>query len=90
MDIRMGHVTWREPAFWPTNQSERSGDVEAKIEAYGLGSMMSQIKDENSILIPLDILNYIAKKSHVNTEDLIKSYITGLINGQKASKINNK
>ena len=64
--------------------------VEAKIEAYGLGNMMSQIKDENSILIPLDILNYIAKKSHVNTEDLIKSYITGLINGQKASKINNK
>ena len=64
--------------------------VEAKIEAYGLGNMMSQIKDENSILIPLDILNYIAKKSQVNTEDLIKSYITGLINGQKASKINNK
>lgn len=64
--------------------------VEAKIEAYGLGNMMSKIKDENSIVIPLDILNYIAKKSHLNTEDLIKSYITGLTNGRKVNDMNNK
>ena len=54
--------------------------IEAKIEAYGLGSMMSKNKDENNILIPLDILKYLAQKSHLNTDDLIKSYMTGFLN----------
>ena len=57
--------------------------IEAKIEAYGLGNMMSKIKDENSIIIPIDILNYLAKKANINSDDLIKSYITGLINSKK-------
>ena len=57
--------------------------IEAKIEAYGLGNMMSNIKDENNIIIPIDILNYLAKKSNINSDDLIKSYITGLINSKK-------
>ena len=66
--------------------SKWKGDIdpiEAKIEAYGLGNMMSKIKDENSIIIPIDILNYLAKKSNINSDDLIKSYITGLINSKK-------
>ena len=57
--------------------------IEAKIEAYGLGNMMSKTKDENDILIPLDILEYLAQKSHLNTDDLIKSYMTGFLNGKK-------
>lgn len=57
--------------------------IEAKIEAYGLGNMMSQVRDENSIIIPLDILKHLAKKSHINTEDLINPYIGGLMNSQK-------
>lgn len=57
--------------------------IEAKIEAYGLGNMMSKIRDENNIIIPMDILNYLAQKAHINTDELIKSYMIGLINGKK-------
>lgn len=53
--------------------------IEARIEAYGLGNAMSRIKDENSIMIPIDILDYLAKKSNINTDELIKSYVTGVI-----------
>ena len=60
--------------------------IEAKIEAYGLGNAMGNIKDENNIMIPIDILNYLSKKSNTNEEELIKSYITGFICTQK--KIN--
>lgn len=57
--------------------------VEAKIEAYGLGNAMSKIKDENNIMIPIDILDYLSKKSNVNTDELIKSYVTGFISCKK-------
>ncbi len=57
--------------------------VEAKIEAYGLGNMMSNVEDKNSIVVPMDILEYIAQKTNVKTEDLIKLYIKGVIVGQK-------
>ncbi len=57
--------------------------TEAKIEAYGLGSMMSKIKDENNIVIPLDILGYLSEKAHLNTDDLIKSYMAGFLNEKK-------
>ena len=60
--------------------------VEAKIEAYGLGNMMSKIKDENSMEIPLNILNYLAKKSHINTDDLIKAYLTGVLNARESNQ----
>ena len=66
-------------SYW----KEEIDPIEAKIEAYGLGNMMSQIRDENSILIPLDIIDYLAKKSSLNKEDLIKAYTSGLINGKK-------
>ena len=57
--------------------------IEAKIEAYGLGSAVNKIKDENNIMIPIDILDYLSKKSNVNRDELIKSYITGFICSQK-------
>lgn len=60
--------------------------IEARIEAYGLGNAMSRIKDENSIMIPIDILDYLAKKSNINTDELIKSYVTGLICCKKNMK----
>lgn len=40
---------------------------------------MGKIKNENNIMIPLDILDYLSKKSKVNTDELIKSYVTGYI-----------
>lgn len=60
--------------------------IEAKIEAYGLGNAMSKVKDENNIMIPIDILDYLSKKSNINTDELIKSYVTGLISYQKINK----
>lgn len=51
--------------------------IEAKIEAFGLGNAMSMIKDENNIMIPIDILDYLSKKSNINKDELIKSYVTG-------------
>ena len=62
--------------------------IEAKIEAYGLGNAMSRIKDENNIMIPIDILEYLSKKSNTNTDELIKSYVTGLICCQKETNKN--
>lgn len=56
--------------------------LEAKIEAYGLGNMIGQKINEDNMLIPLDILDYLAQKSNTKTEDLIKSYIVGLTNIQ--------
>ena len=44
---------------------------------------MSMIKDENNIVIPIDILNYFSKKYNVNTDELIDSYITGFLKSQK-------
>ena len=54
--------------------------IEAKIEAYGLGNMMSQINNKNSTVIPLDILGYIAKKANMDVNELIMPYVKGLIN----------
>ena len=56
---------------------------EAKDEAYRLGKMMSNIKDKSSVIIPLDILEYISKKSNIDINILVTSYIKGLINSQK-------
>ena len=60
--------------------------TEAKIEAYGLGSLMSRTDNENSILIPMDILDKLAQKNEMKTEDLIMPYIKGLMNGQKENE----
>ena len=65
--------------YWKNNIDP----IEAKIEAYGLGNAMSKIKDDNNIMIPIDILDYISKKSNVSKEELINSYITGFISCQK-------
>ncbi len=66
--------------YWKENDID---PIEAKREAYGLGNEMSKIKDENNIMIPIDILDYLSKKSNTNIDELIKSYVTGLIYCQK-------
>ena len=67
--------------YWKNNINPK----EAKNEAYRIGTMMSHIKDRNSIIVPLDIFEYISKKSNVNINELVTSYIKGLINSQKES-----
>ena len=65
------------------NWQNHINPIEAKIEAYGLGNMMGQVNDENNVFIPLDILMYYKEKTNLNIEELIKAYVTGLINGKK-------
>ena len=61
--------------FWKT---ELNVD-DAKMEAYRLGKIMSNVKDKSSIVIPFDILEYIAKKSSLEANELVKLYIDGLM-----------
>ena len=57
--------------------------IEAKIEAYGLGNEMSKMEEGNNNMIPMDILNYLSEKSNIQIEELIKSYVTGVISLKK-------
>ncbi len=55
--------------------------IEVRIEAYGLGRMMSQHGERDSIQIPYDILKYLAERYHLETEDLMKPFVKGLLMG---------
>lgn len=57
--------------------------VEVRIEAYGLGRMYAQKGEKHSVQIPLDLLEHLAKKYHLDTEDLMKPFVKGLLNGFK-------
>lgn len=62
--------------------------IEVRIEAYGLGRMISRHSDEQSIQIPYDILKFLAERYHLKTEDLMKPFVKGLLMGldEKNSK----
>ena len=62
--------------------------IEIRIEAYGLGRMTSQHSDRENIQIPYDILQYLAERYHLKTEDLMKPFVKGLLIGldEKDSK----
>ncbi len=55
--------------------------IEVRIEAYGLGRMASQHGEKDSVQIPFDILNYLARRYHLETEDLMKPFVKGLLIG---------
>ena len=62
-------------AFW-------SGDhdpVEARIEAYGLGTMAGRLSEDNEIHIPYDILTYLAKSCDTDLESLIRPFVKGFL-----------
>lgn len=59
---------------------------EAKLEAYRFGEMMSLIKDKDSVIIPLDILEYISKKSNISIKVLATSYLKGFISDKQNTK----
>ncbi len=60
---------------------ENADPVEVKIEAYGLGTMMSRAGDKNGVLVPLDILEPLARKAGLETDELIGPYLTGYRKG---------
>ena len=53
--------------------------MEVKIEAYGMGRMAALYSEENNIQIPYDILTDLAKMYHIDTEDLMRSFVKGLM-----------
>lgn len=55
--------------------------IEVRIEAYGLGRMISRHSDEQSIQIPYDILKFLAERYHLKIEDLMKPFVKGLLMG---------
>ena len=57
--------------------------IEVRIEAYGLGRMAGMSGDATGIQVPLDILDELAKKCGLKTDDLIRPYMTGVLNGRK-------
>ncbi len=57
--------------------------IEVRIEAYGLGRMEGMNGEAAGIQIPLDILNELAKRYGLKTDDLLRSYMTGVLNGRR-------
>ncbi len=57
--------------------------VEVRIEAYGIGRMAGRYGDRNGIQIPYDILTHLAERYHLETEDLMKPFVTGVLMGLK-------
>ena len=55
--------------------------VEVRIEAYGLGRMAGLTGEKNSIQIPFDILELLAEKYRMNSDDLTRAFMVGLRNG---------
>lgn len=60
--------------------------IEVRIEAYGLGRMESQYGETGSIQIPYDILSFLAQRYHLETEELMRVFIKGVMIGLKDRK----
>ena len=58
--------------------------VEVYIEAYGLGTMMAEKRDKESIEVPYDILEELAKRYDLDPSDLLKGFVKGLEVGTRA------
>ena len=61
--------------FW----SDDLDPIEVRIEAFGMGRMAGQCSEKNNIQIPYDILKELAQKYNLETEDLIKPFVKGLM-----------
>ena len=61
--------------FW----SDDLEPIEVRIEALGMGMMAGRCSEKNNIQIPYDILGELAQKYNMETEDLIKPFVKGLM-----------
>ena len=52
--------------------------IEVRIEAYGMGRAAAQYGEESDVRIPMDILDDLAKRYHLDTEDLLNAFVKGL------------
>ena len=82
--VKKTYLLWREDL----------DPVEVRIEAYGLGRMISLHSEKESIQIPYDILEYLAERYHLKTEDLMKPFVKGLLIGldelNKGNELNDR
>ena len=55
--------------------------VEVRIEAYGLGRMAGLAGEKRGVSIPFDVLEALAERCGLETEELARPYLKGLVNG---------
>ncbi len=84
--IVSNRLTKRRRAKMFLNWRADAEPVEVRIEAYGLGRTAGMSGKDRDISIPLDILAYFSEKYHLETDELIKAYIAGFLNGRKERK----
>ena len=63
--------------------SEDVEPYEVRIEAYGLGRVAGLYGERNNIQVPLDILEHLAERYQLKTEDLMKPFFKGIQVGVK-------
>ncbi len=61
----------------------KKAEVQARIEAYGLGTLAAQTQDRNRIIIPYEILEQLAEAYNLDCSGLIKTFMSGVIRGMK-------
>lgn len=62
---------------------EDTEPVEVKVEMYGLGRYYGLSGDKNNLSVPFDILEDVAERFNMKTEELYEAYVKGLLNGIK-------
>ena len=66
-------------AFWKPD----ADPVEIKIEVFGLGRYTGKYGDKDNICLPLDILELMAKRYSIKTDELLRVFIKGMMEGMK-------
>lgn len=61
--------------FW----SRDLDPVEVRIEAFGIGRMAGSCSEKNSVQIPYDIISFLAERYGLQTEELMKPFLKGLV-----------
>ena len=86
--IRIGHNKLVD--YWDKKLKEVWGEewdpVSIKIELYSLGIHAGMHQEKEDISIPFDILEEISNKFNVKTEELLKAYTKGVVEGRKEKK----
>jgi hypothetical protein len=57
--------------------------IQARVEAYGLGTMAAQTADKNRIIIPYEILEELAEAYDLDFDRVMKPFMSGIIKGMK-------
>ena len=68
--------------YWPKD----ADPIEVKIEIYGLGRYMGLKEEINNVSLPMDIIEDMANYYSIKEDELIRSFIKGLVDGKNEKK----